>query len=183
MDKTPQEHLDDLHSGDKARQDSAYAALMTATETPVDWAYDVWDALVADLRDKDNRVRAIASQVFANLAKSDPEGRMLTDFPALLNVTRDERTVTARHALQSLWKIGVVGPEQRQILLDGLTQRFNEGATEKNGTLVRYDIAQVLRNVYDAVDDDAVKATALALIETEHDPKYRKKYATVWRAV
>lgn len=183
MDKTPQEHLDDLDSGEKARQDSAYAGLMAATETPVEWAYAVWDALVADLRDKDNRVRAIASQVFANLAKSDPEGRMLSDFPALLNVTRDERTVTARHALQSLWKVGVVGEAQRQMLLKGLTQRFNECATEKNSTLVRYDITQVLRNVYDAVDDEDVKAAALALIDTESDPKYRKKYATVWRGV
>lgn len=29
---------------------------------PVDWAYEVWDCVVSDLRHKDNHVRAIAGQ-------------------------------------------------------------------------------------------------------------------------
>ncbi len=181
METNVAQWMDDLHSGDSERQDRAFNGLMAATEQPVDWAYAVWDALVADLRDKDNRVRAIASQVLANLAKSDPEDRMARDFPALLNVTRDARFVTARHCLQALWKLGVPGEAQRQRLLDGLTTRFHECASEKNGTLIRYDIAVGLRTLFDAVDDKAVKQTALALIDTEADLKYRKKYATAWR--
>jgi len=38
-----------------------------------------------------------------------------------------------------------------------------------------------LRNVYDHVKDETIREKALALIETEDDLKYRKKYATVWR--
>jgi hypothetical protein len=38
-----------------------------------------------------------------------------------------------------------------------------------------------LRNVYDAVGDEAVKAKALEWIEREEDLKYRKKYASLWR--
>ena len=40
--------------------------------------------------------------------------RMLKDFDKLLAVTKDERFVTARHCLQSLWKVGAAGPEQRR---------------------------------------------------------------------
>ena len=97
-------------------------------------------------------------------------------------MTRDERFVTARHCLQSLWKVGVAGAAQRQRYLAGMEQRFNECSAEKNGTLIRFDIAQSLRNVYDATADEAVKVQALALIETEGDLKYRKKYAGLWKS-
>jgi hypothetical protein len=35
--------------------------------------------------------------------------------------------------------------------------------------------------VYDATADQAVRATAEALMGLEEDAKYRKKYATLWR--
>ncbi|MHB1448555.1 MAG: hypothetical protein ACYCX1_05345 [Bellilinea sp.] len=70
--------------------------------------------------------------LLCNLAKSNPQKRMLIDFPALLAFTR-------------------------------------------------YDICQSLKNTYDVVRDEAVKETALRLIETETDLKYRKKYAGLWK--
>jgi hypothetical protein len=134
-----------------------------------------------NLSHKDNHNRAIAAQVLCNLAKSDPKSRMVKDFPALLAVTRDKRFVTARHCMQSLWKVGVAGKKQQKILMDGLAYRFNECITEKNCTLIRYDIIQSLRNVYDEVKDENIRAAALELIETDTDPKYRRKYAGLWR--
>ncbi len=180
MDDTTRTHLDNIFS-DASAQDEAYTYLMSATDQPVEWAYEAWEKLLAGLKDKDNRTRAIASQVLSNLAKSDPDQRMLKDFAALLAVTKDERFVTARHCLQSLWKVGVAGDEQRQVYLDGLAQRFEECASEKNCTLIRYDIEESLGKVYDVVHDDALRDKALALIESEPDAKYRKKYATLWR--
>ena len=147
----------------------------------MDWAYEVWDEVVKNLKHSDNHNRAIAAQVLCNLAKSDPKERILKDLPALLTVTKDERFVTARHCMQALWKIGVVGEKQRKKLVEGLAGRFKECITEKNCTLIRYDITQSLRNVYVAVKDEKVKAKALELIETEDDVKYRKKYATLWK--
>ena len=91
------------------------------------------------------------------------------------------RFVTARHCLQSLWKVGVVGNKQQKVYMDGLERRFKECTTEKNGTLIRYDIIQSLRNVYDAIKDEKVKEKALELLETVEDLKYRKKYATLWK--
>ena len=83
--------------------------------------------------------------------------------------------------MQALWKVGAAGDKQRKLLVKGLEGRFRECITEKNCTLIRYDILQSLRNVYDAVGDEEVRAKALELIETEEDLKYRKKYKTLWK--
>ena len=106
---------------------------------------------------------------------------MLKDFDALLAVTKDERFVTARHCMQALWKVGVAGKKQQKIYMEGLEHRFKECITEKNCTLIRYDILQSMQNVYNAVKDEKIKEKTLELIETEEDLKYRKKYASLWR--
>jgi len=174
-------HLTNIRSEDHQLQNAAFQAMIKLTDQPVTWAYEAWAELLVMLRDKDNHQRAIGAQVLCNLAKSDPEQRMLKDLKALLIVTKDERYVTARHCLQALWKVGVAGPQQQKKLVAGLTKRFQECAMEKNGPLTRYDILQSLRKVYSIAPDEKLRATALALIETETDPKYRKKYMTVWR--
>ena len=109
MDKTIRMHLDNILSEDGEIQFKAYDYLMKETEKPVDWAYEAWDELVEGLTHKDNHVRAIASQLLANLGKSDSKGRMFKDFDKLLNVTKDERFVTARHCMQNIWKVGLGG--------------------------------------------------------------------------
>ena len=157
MDEIIRTNLNNLRSEDRVLQNKAFFAILEATAEPVDWAYAAWDDLLADLRHKDNHVRAIAAQVLCNLAQSDPEKRMLQDFPALLAVTKDERFVTARHCLQALWKVGAAGREQQQLVVDGLAGRFQECAAEKNCTLIRYDIIQDLRNLYDVVKEEAIK--------------------------
>jgi hypothetical protein len=133
------------------------------------------------LTHKDNHVRAISAQIFNNLAKSDSENRMLKDFEKVLNVTRDEKFVTARHTLQSIWKIGLVGEKQMTTLLNGLEKRFKECKTEKNYTLIRYDIIVDFKNLYDATKDHLIEQKALELIELEDDEKYKKKYKSAWR--
>lgn len=181
MDKTTRRWLDDVRSTDGEAQFAAYEHLMEATEHPVAWAYEAWDELVAGLSHKDNHVRAIAAQLLSNLAKSDPELRVLGTLPALIEVTRDKRFVTARHCLQSLWKVGLAGEEQRRYLLTALGRRFADCAGEKNCTLIRYDIIVDLFKVFEATGDATVREKALALIATEEDEKYRKKYAGVWK--
>jgi len=181
MDTNIRTNLDNIRSKDRELQNKAYSYLLETTERPVDWAYEAWDELVEGLCHKDNHVRAISAQLLANLAKSDPEKRMLKDFDVLLAVTKDERFVTARHCMQSIWKVGAAGKEQCHVLVDGLERRFSECISEKNCTLIRYDIIQGLRNLYDEVKDEKVKEKALAFIETEDDLKYRKKYASLWK--
>ncbi len=182
MDKITRTHLKNLQSEDRDLQNKAFFFILHATDKPVGWAYEVWDVMLAGLTHKDNHVRAIAAQVLCNLAKSDPKNRMLKDFNALLAVTKDEGFVTARHCMQALWKVGVAGEKQKKILVQGLAGRFKECIKEKNCTLIRYDIQQSLRNVYDKDNDERIRKKALDLIETEKDLKYRKKYATLWRS-
>ncbi len=181
MDSKIRKYLDNLRSEERELQNQAFFYILEATEKPVDWAYEVWDELVEGLRHKDNHVRAISAQCLCNLAKSDPQNRMQKDFPALMAVTRDERFVTARHCLQSIWKVGASGEEMRNVVVEAFADRFRDCASEKNCTLIRYDIIQGLRNLYEEVKDEKIKEKALELIETEEDPKYRKKYASVWK--
>ena len=181
MDFTTRTSLENLWSADRELQNKAFLDILEATDKPVDWAYVVWDEMVANLSHKDNHNRAIAAQILCNLAKSDPDNRMLQDFDTLLAVTKDERFVTARHCLQSLWKVGFAGKQQQDILVNGLAQRFKECLEEKNCTLIRFDILQSLRKVYDAVKDENIREKALELIKSEEDLKYRKKYTSLWR--
>jgi hypothetical protein len=181
MDKLTRTHLDHIRSKDKELQNKAFFYILNVTEKPVDWAYEVWDEMIASLTHPDNHVRAIAAQVLCNLAKSDPKERILKDFDKLFEVTKDERFVTARHCMQALWKVGAAGKQQQKLYMEGLENRFRECITEKNCTLIRYDILQSMRNVYDKNKAAKIRAKALELIETEEDLKYRKKYATLWR--
>ena len=180
MDNKTRKHLDNLRSEDRSLQNEAFFSILKETEEPIDWAYEVWDSLVEGLQHKDNHVRAISAQILANLAKSDPKNRMRKDFPALMAVTRDEKFVTARHALQSIWKVGLEKKLQKTVV-DALATWFRDCQTEKNWTLIRYDIIQDLRNLYDETNDEKIKQKALELIETEEDLKYKKKYASVWK--
>jgi hypothetical protein len=85
--------------------------------------------------------------------------------------------------MQSLWKVGAVGVDHQALLVDGLADRFKTCNTEKNCTLIRYDILQSFKKVYDVVKDEKIRQKALELIATEDDLKYRKKYAGLWRSV
>jgi len=181
MDNKTLAILNDLRSSDKNLRYHAFMNLIKITDEPVDWAYQVWDELLANLKHKDNHVRAIAAQLLCNLAKSDPGNRMLKDFGSILAVTRDERFVTARHTMQALWKVGLAGEKERKLLLEGLEARYHECISERNTTLIRYDIIQDLRNLYDEVKEEYIREKALELIELEEDLKYRKKYASLWR--
>src|SRR4051794_7955268 len=139
------ESMNDLKSSDKDRQNQAYQALLEMTDERVDWAYELWDDLLRLTAKGDNRQGSIAGQLLSNLAKSDPEARIVRDAERLIALTRDERFVTARHVLLSLRKIAIVGDRQRKAIVDGLARRFKECSGEKNCTLIRYDIQGVLR--------------------------------------
>lgn len=174
--------LESIHSSDGNVQGEAYQSLLKATNELVDWTYEAWDGLVVALSNKDSRLRSIAAQLLVNLAaKSDPEDRIVKDFPSLFNVTRDAKFVTARHALQAIWKVGMAGDKQQKLVLDGLALRYKECASEKNCTLIRYDVIACLRNLYEATGNETLRKNALEWIGTEPDVKYRQKYMTLFK--
>ena len=181
MDQTTREHLNNLHSNDADSRYASFQYILNLTNQQVDWANEVWDDLLNLLQTGDSHQRTIAVQVLSNLAKSDTEKRMLNGLDQLLVVTKDEKFVTARHSLQSLWRVAVVSEDLKKKVADNLSKRFDECITEKNCTLIRYDILEVFRKIYDQVHDDKLKDTALALIQKEDNLKYRKKYTGLWK--
>ncbi|WP_099156892.1 hypothetical protein [Virgibacillus ndiopensis] len=181
MDKNIQTYFENLDSKDKDVQYEAYHKILEATEVKVDWAYEVWDQLKQNLTHSDNHKRSRAAQFLSSLAKSDPEKRMLHDFIVLWGVTKDPKFVTARHSLQSIWKVGLAGPEQKEMVINHLVDRFTNCIDEKNYTLIRNDIIQDLKNLYLESNDEKIKHKALDLIDTVEDGKYQKKYLALWR--
>lgn len=175
------EAIERLRSGDRATQSQCYELLQRVSGGHVDWADAAWSLFLDLLRHKDNRVRSIAGQTLCGLAPSASSRLVGYDLDALIEATRDERFVTARHILLALWKVGIADTKVRAALTAKLSTRYKSCASEKNATLVRYDILCTLRRLFDATTDEAVKASALRLVELEQDPKYRKKYAGAWR--
>lgn len=157
MDEITRQHYKNLHLKDAGKRYASFQYLMQLTQKPVEWAYEIWDDLLPLLRNGDNHQRTIAVQLLSNLAKSDPEKRMVRDLDQLMVVTKDEKFVTARHSLQSLWKIAVVNKELRNEIVDRLSQRFKDCIGDKNCTLIRYDILEVFRKIYDQVKDYEIK--------------------------
>jgi len=169
-------------SADRNEAYQAFVDLMTLAEEPVDWSYEMWDQMVSDLSHKDGHKRAFAAQMLAHLAISDPENRMRRDFSALAAVMTDEKTVTARHTLQSIWRVGLAGEERRTLVLNALTKRFHESTDEKNGSLVRTDVIAALGRLFHATGHPSIEARAETLIASEADEKTRKKQRAAWKA-
>lgn len=181
MDEQMKAAFEKSKTGTKEEKYQSFEDIMNATTEKVDWAYEVWDELVAGLASKDNHQRSRSAQYLSHLAISDPEKRIVSDFPKLWAVTYDEHFVTARHTLQAIWRVGLAGKEQLNMVMEHLERRFYDGTNEKNYTLTRNDIIQDLRHLYDQLGDENIKATALKLIGTVDDPKYQKKYAKIFR--
>jgi hypothetical protein len=176
-----EQYFTQLEDKNKNVQYEAYQELMKKTKTEVAWAYEVWDELVDGLSSTNNHTRSRCAQFLSQLAISDPEERILVDFPKLWAVTKDPKFVTARHSLQSIWRVGLAGEEQKEMVIDHLVVRFEQCLEEKNFTLIRSDILQNLRYLFNEVKEEQIKERALALIDLVEDPKYQKKYRAIWK--
>lgn len=181
MDINMKTEFEKSKSGNKEERYEAYQNILGATDQQVDWAYEVWDQLLEDLTHKDHHQRSRAAQYLANLAKSDPEKRMMKDFPKLWEVTKDEKFVTARHSLQSIWRVGIAGTDQKEMVMTYMVDRFKHCVDEKHFTLIRNDIIQNMRHLYDHFNDETIKQKAIDLIDTVDDKKYKKKYMDIWK--
>lgn len=83
--------------------------------------------------------------------------------------------------MQAVWRVGLAGSEQKKLVITHFIDRFHTCENEKNYTLIRFDIIQGLKNLYEEVEDEEIKREAIKLIEREEDNKYRKKYMNVWK--
>ncbi len=183
MDKATRDWLDQLHTQDANARYEAFLELTRMTNERVDWFSEAADELFLMCRAGDYHQRAMSVQLLANLAKSDPERQVLARVDELLRVTADERITTARHALQSFWKIAIVDVASRERVNEVLSERFERSFAEENGTLLRYDIHGVLRKVFDHTSDAKLVELATSWLERETDEKSRRKSRTVWKGL
>ncbi|SIS39564.1 hypothetical protein [Salimicrobium flavidum] len=181
MDERTKQLFEQLEKGSKQEQMDAFESLLEEMEKKVPWAYEVWDELVAHLYDEDAHRRSRAAQFLSYLAKSDPEDRILRDFDKVWRVTKDEKFVTARHALQAIWRVGIGGEKQKNLVTGHMIERFYTCEEEKNYTLLREDILKGLRSLYEHEEDPYIEEQAKGLIDSVDDEKYAKKYRKIWK--
>lgn len=180
MDRAIQEQFDGLYSEDRQVQYQSHMNILETAKQPVDWAYDIWDLLKEDLTAPDAHQRSRAAQYLSYLAVSDPENRILADFPSIWARTYDDKFVVARHTLQAIWRIGLAGAEQRQLVVDHLISRFRSCKDEKHSTLIRSDIQRNMLQLHEMTNDDSIRQQALVLTEEVKNKKYQKRYKDLW---
>ena len=179
MDKDLKKSIDNLGSKDDAIRMNALQTILKITEDEVDWVYDVWNDLVDKLDDENSYQRTIAIRVLCNLVKSDSENRMQALLNRLLAHTKDEKFITSRICIQSIWKVAATSNQAREIIIDHLEKRFEECVQEKHYNLIRQDIIQSMRLLYDHQKDDGLLARAREMVKKEKEEKYRKKYEDI----
>jgi hypothetical protein len=170
--------FDDLSSTNDTIRFNALKAVLKQTEKKVDWTYLVWDQLIANLRNENSYQRSIAVMVLCNLAKSDPEKRIRKSIKSLLNLTRDEKFITSRQCIQSIWKVAGADPELEGKVIEHLEELYRNCQEAKHYNLIRQDIIQSIANLYGENHSEEIMKKAFELIQEEKDTKYKKKYLT-----
>lgn len=64
-------------------------------------------------------------------------------------------------------------------MLEHLEQRFRDCANDKHSNLIRQDVIQSIKSLYDQEKDEALLSRARKLALTESEVKYRKKYEAI----
>jgi len=181
MDKDVKRHFENLVSPDDKTRMTALDTVLNLTDQKVDWVYDVWDDLFEMLNHENSFHRSIAVKVICSLAKSDNEDRLSKSLDILLLHTKDDKFITSRQCIQSVWKVAVASRKSRKKILGHLEKRFRECSEEKHYNLIRTDIIQSIKFIYDTEKDDKLLTLAQTLIDEEKDVGYRKKYeAILW---
>ena len=177
MEKEISKLLSNLIKHDRYVQFKTIEELMNIVKEPVDWTYSIWEQLIKALTHKNAFVRAQAAQILCALAAtSDPEERVLEDFTKIWSITYDEETVASIQSLQSIWRIGLAGQVQRDLIVSHLARRFHTCINEKQPTTIRYEIIVSLKKLFDKTGDSMLLTIAKNLIDEEQDIIVKKKY-------
>lgn len=179
MDKDVRKHIDNLGSSDDKVRLDALQTILRLTDERVEWAYDVWDNLVEKLNNENSYQRSIGILVLCNLAKSDSQHRLENSLGLLLAHTKDDKFITSRQCIQNIWKVAAASKQSRGEVLNHLEKRFRECGAEKHYNLIRQDILQSMRCLYEDEKDDTLITRARELASEEKEGKYRKQYEAV----
>jgi hypothetical protein len=73
----------------------------------------------------------------------------------------------------------LTGRDNYDRIVSHLEKRFSECANEKHYNLLRQDIIQSFRNIYDSTGNEKVLNKARGLLLLEKEDKYRKRYEAI----
>jgi hypothetical protein len=165
-----------LQSKDDKIRYPAFKRLLEITENPVDWVYDKWYPLTEKLHSDNSYQRTIGFILLVNLSKSDKEGRIVDLLMDLLEFTDDEKFITARQAIQNIWKIPAGHVELEMKVIQHLENAWLENVhLVTHGNLIKQDIIVSLNTIYKANGKGAIKELITKLINQETDDKFIKK--------
>lgn len=152
--------MERLNVKDNNIRKEALNKVVELTECPVDWIYDYWDFLVEKLDSKNSYQRTIAMFIISNLAKSDRENRFEGILDKYLLMTEDEKFITSRQTLQTVWKVAIAKENCRKKIVEHLYRMFTENKyLDTHANLIRKDIVETLYKIYesDAEAIDSIK--------------------------
>jgi hypothetical protein len=179
MDREINEQFDNLESTNDILRMNALKQVMLLTDNKVNWVYEVWDLLINKLNNENSFQRSIAIFVLCNLAKSDKENRMAKLLPKILAHTKDDKFITSRQCILNVWKIAATSKQMQEKVVKYLESRYKECLTEKHYNLLRQDIIQTIRFLYNSNNDKTLLTLCKKLIAQEIEDKYRKKYLAI----
>jgi hypothetical protein len=158
---------------------NALKYIMKITDRKVDWIYEEWDLLVNKLDDENSYQRSIAIKLLCNLIKSDEEDRINKIINKLLRHTKDDKFITSRQCILNIWKVAIKSKQLCEKVMNHLEVRYKECIKEKHYNLLRQDIIQSIRHIYETNMDKRILLRGQKLIAIEKEGKYRKKYEAI----
>ncbi len=175
MESNLRQHFNELSSKNDKLRFEAVQTILKITNEKVDWIYEIWDDLILKLEDENSFQRSIAIMILCNLAKSDRENRINNSIDRLLTHTRDEKFITSRQCIQNIWKVAAANQGMKTIIFAHLEEQYKGCTRDKHYNLIRQDIIQSLKNLYEIEKNAIILEKAQELVQMEEDEKYRKK--------
>lgn len=155
--------MERLSVKDNKIRKEALDRVIELTQVKVEWIYNYWDLLVEKLDSENSYQRTIGMFVLSNLAKSDSENRFEGIIDKYLMMTEDEKFITSRQTLQTMWKVAIAKENCRKRIVEHLSRMFTGDkhlATHAN--LIRKDIIETMCRIYES-DKETIDLNYLRL--------------------
>ena len=156
----------------------AFIAFLEMTKQKVPWAAQYWPIFVEQLASKNDHERSRAAQMLCHVAMSMDAASVQTALDPLWQIAFDKKFVVSRHLIQTFWRVALHEDFSTPVV-ERYTEHFKTCEQQKNYTLIRYDIVAALRKLLPT--HPVLAEIVPALIELEHDEKYKKKYTKAWK--
>ena len=162
---------------------SAFQELLTITDSPVPWFDQYRSLLMEKLSDENSYQRSIGLMLLCNLAKNDTHHEYRQILDLLMPLINDEKFITERQYLQSIWKVAIVNEEYSKRIVPQLEKEFYDCLSKKHSNLLRQDIIESMIKILEKMPTQEIKDTIGKMIEDEQDEKSKKKYIKMLEAV